>query len=541
MLQVISGSYRMHDLLRQYATEKLMADEAAAIQAQEAHSAYFLEHLPERAVHLKSARRSATLTTMDSEVNDLQAAWKWACRQGHIPLLASSLEGLCLYFEMRVRFKEGEQACRLGYSAAPESSELAAGGRVLRARLLLWQANFLVLSGELAAASRLRQEAGALLDQLEAEGADARRPRAMYWQLEGEAQTELKNKLACYQRGVALYHEVGDAWRQARMLIWAGEYAMRLGDNRLALECQQEALRLAQQVGEPDTLLHSLRQNIYLNFILNRVDHARQLIQETKTYLEHVEEPPLRAVMNLHLGHFLNWIGRFPEAIQVLENAVPALRTLGYRYGVSYGSFTLGCACVFNGEYERGEEILKVGISEATQGEFYREAAGMLAMRGMAALARGQAVQALELIQESSQRYRSMQFSGELGWSLGGLALAQDMLDQHAEAQSMLREALHIAASSHSMAAMLTIMPAAIRLLARGDDLETALLVHYIAGLKTFLQNSRWYADVIGDEMKRRWASLPSERRAEIMAAAQQHTPFSIIPEVLARLEEAAG
>ena len=94
---------------------------------------------------------------------------------------------------------------------------------MLRARLLLWRASFLVALGELEAARQLRQEAGELLDQLEAQGVDARRPRAMYWQAEGDAQADLKVKLECYQRGIQLYRELGDDWRLAGMLFWAGE------------------------------------------------------------------------------------------------------------------------------------------------------------------------------------------------------------------------------------------------------------------------------------------------------------------------------
>ena len=48
MLQAAQGAYRMHDLLRQYAAEKLAADEADASRVRDAHSAYYLERLAER-------------------------------------------------------------------------------------------------------------------------------------------------------------------------------------------------------------------------------------------------------------------------------------------------------------------------------------------------------------------------------------------------------------------------------------------------------------------------------------------------------------
>jgi len=42
---------------------------------------------------------------------------------------------------------------------------------------------------------------------------------------------------------------------------------------------------------------------------------------------------------------------------------------------------------------------------------------------------------------------------------------------------------------------------------------------------------------VIGKEMEARWEGLSAEEKAEIEAAVEGHTPFSIIPEVLKLLE----
>ena len=263
---------------------------------------------------------------MDTEASDFQTAWERACKQANIALLEASLEGLGLYYEMRMRFRGGEQACRAGLSTQAADLQEASTAVVLRARLLLWQASFQVALGELEPARQSRQEGEKLLDQLEPQGFDVRRPRAMYWQAEGEDQTDLQIKLDYFQRGIALFQELGDTWRQAEMLIWAGEFAMRLGNGNQALQYQEEALRLSRQLGEPNLLLHSLRQINYLYFILNQVDHAHQIMQETAEFIETVEELPLRANAQMHMGGQLVWSGSFPEAIRSYESALPVLR-----------------------------------------------------------------------------------------------------------------------------------------------------------------------------------------------------------------------
>jgi tetratricopeptide (TPR) repeat protein len=440
---------------------------------------------------------------------------------------------------MRVRFREGEQACQAGLGVLAANPDLIAELSVLHARLLLCQAHFLTLLGELEAARQLHQQAGELLDRLESQGLDVRRARAMYWQAEGDAQAELKTRLECYQRGITLYHALGDAWREAGMLVWAGEFAIRVGNAGLAMQHQQEALRLARQLGEPSTLLHSLRQITFLHFFLNQYEIARQFIQETNVLVETVDELPLRANTNLHLGVTLVWNGLFQEAIHTLEAVLPQLRSLGYRYGVVYGTFVLGTGYVFIGEAARGEAILQAGFPEAEQGAFHREAAGMLVALGMAVLAQARLPQAEEYFQESVQRYRQIQYPGELSWALGGLALAQQAAGQAEAARTTLLEALHIIAKSPNMAATITYLPATICLLAQRGHLEPALRVHRIAIMQASQQNSHWYNQVIGNEMTAHWKALPPERRAEIDASACQHNPFTIIPEVLSLLDPA--
>ena len=537
MLQVSAGAYRMHDLLRQYGAEKLALDQSASYQARDAHCGYFLQRLAGYEPRLKSAQRSAALHELDAEINDLQAAWEWACRRGQISLLACGLSGLGLYYEMRVRYKEGEQACQAGLNAVPASPEQESEAAVLRARMLLWQANFQTLSGELEAAGLLRQQAGELLDQLEAQGLDVRRPRAMYWQAEGDAQAELKTKLAYYQRGIALYQDLGDAWRQASLLVWAGEYAMRLGDPALALSTQQEALRLARQLGEPGLLLHCLRQSTYLYSALNQFENFHRLMQETVTVLESVEELPLRAYAQMHLGMQFNHIGHYPEAIHTLEQSVPLLRSLGYHYGMVYGGFALGLGYTMNGEYVRGAAILQTALQEGNQWGILRETTTGLYALGMVAVVQGRLTDALDYFSQTVQRYRSMQFAGELGMAFCGLALAQTAAGQAEAARESLRESLLIVLKTHNISAILMGWPAVVLYFVRSHRLQMALLLHRLASRIPFLHNSRWYADIIGNEMEAKWQALSPEQQEAIDATVKAHTPFSMIPEVLALLE----
>jgi tetratricopeptide (TPR) repeat protein len=271
--------------------------------------------------------------------------------------------------------------------------------------------------------------------------------------------------------------------------------------------------------------------------LLNQYDTGLQLMQEAAVVVESVEELPLRAIAQMHLGMQLNHCGRFPEGIRILEQSVPVLRSLGYRYGMAYGAFALGAGYMMNGEYGRGEAILLAAFPEAEKDGILREATTAMQFLGLLAVLQGRHTQALEYCQECVQRYRRMQFAGELGMSLAALALAQDAAGQFEAARVSLTEALRTVENTRNMAAMITCLPAMVCLLARRGHLEMALLAHRLVPHYRLLGHSRWYADLLGDEMEAQWRALTSEQQAAIDAAAKGHTPFSIIPQVLALLE----
>lgn len=560
MLLTTQSYYRMHDLVRQYASEKLAAAETEASQVRDAHNQYFLGRLTERTPLLKSAQRSATLGEIDAEMHDIQAAWNWACAQVDISLLAGSLEGLCLYYEMRVRFREAEQACQKGLTVQPASADLQKETSLLRTRLLVWQANFTVLLGQLDAAQKLRQQAGELLDQFEtqglaqseakglaqskaqelaqseAKGVDVRHPRAMLWQLEGDAQIDLKVKFDYYERSIQIYRELDDDWRLAGVLHLASISVNRSGDITLCLQYRQEALRLARQVGEPNLILSILNDLTLSYFFLNQPETAYRLMHEAEDFAKSIDELPSRSNAQLQYGIALTWSGRFPEAISVLERVLPTLRSLGYRWGMVICYAFLGYSHVLVGEYDSANSLLKANLPEAEQGGFPRETASTLVGLGIVALALGHSSEAVEYFQESTRRYRDMNFAGELGWALGGLALALEANAQPEAAREALVEALHLAEITQSMATMWTCLPAMITLLKQGVQNEVALRVHRVAIRQAMHQNSRWYAHLIGDTMNAEWEKLNEAQRLEIDAYASQHTPFSILPEVLALL-----
>ncbi len=89
-----SGRYEIHDLLRQYAEEKLQADPAESTKVHDAHCRYYAELMSGHKAELKGEDVSAALTVLNAERENVRAAWNWAVSHRRIEELDMFMECL---------------------------------------------------------------------------------------------------------------------------------------------------------------------------------------------------------------------------------------------------------------------------------------------------------------------------------------------------------------------------------------------------------------------------------------------------------------
>jgi predicted ATPase len=107
-----TGRYQMHELLRQYGEERLKeAGETDA--ARSAHCAYYADFMQQREADIKGRRQQGALDEIETDLENVRAAWHWALEQRDYDAIDRSLESLhwCLN-NMRSRLQEGEELFR---------------------------------------------------------------------------------------------------------------------------------------------------------------------------------------------------------------------------------------------------------------------------------------------------------------------------------------------------------------------------------------------------------------------------------------------
>ena len=201
--QAAIGRYSLHELLRQFAAERLDdSGEATAMRAQ--HAAYYLALAEQAAPELARPDQAAALERLDRALDNLRAALSWVWEQGQIDLglrLAGALER---FWFTRGYLGEGQE----------------------------WIERFLLTSDSAAVSPAVRAQAysaAGLLANTQGDHLQATR-----W----------------LELGLASYRAADDLAGAVRVLTTLGGVAYDQGDLRGALERWEQSLAQARAVGD---------------------------------------------------------------------------------------------------------------------------------------------------------------------------------------------------------------------------------------------------------------------------------------------------
>ncbi|NDJ52242.1 MAG: protein kinase [Chloroflexi bacterium] len=341
-----SGRFEVHELLRQIAHEYL-TDDAAAIY--EAHATYYLTALTAKATDLKGRDQLGAMKAINSEFENVRAAWVWAVEHDQRVLLTDSLSMIALACQLNSRFDEAHDLLvRVMDRYAPHDQLLWYRALLEREMLYPLGRSFDDVEGAIHQSLTIAQDAG---DRT----VEALAWRAIGWvhltRFEKEAIEAFQKSLALteeladdYGRGEAL-HRLGFAHYYLRQtkedLAIAEDFTQQAeavrranGDvkglvatiNNLAifahfrgdtthLDYCKEAVRLARQVGDPGTLIFPLT-NLAIYLIYTERDMAQRIGRELLDLAQQTNNPrDLNAAYGLQAA-FAAIEGDYEEALR---------------------------------------------------------------------------------------------------------------------------------------------------------------------------------------------------------------------------------
>ncbi len=308
--------FQLHEVLRQYAAEKL----GAAHQARQGHAGYFADWA---AACAQMDERQSFLLLAD-EMENVRAAWYWSCRQRDAAALAAMTALLKRYLDVQGRHSEGLtlfQHALSAFDAPTGADELASDGRSqILAQLMMVHAMFLGNTGHPDAATPV-----------------------------------LASCLAYFQR-------VGDQEQAMVCQSLLGKNYTFLGQPELAAACFRghlESARAQDNRREVATALNNLATTMTT---LRRPQEAERLLRECLTLRREMGDDPGLSSTLINLAVALFNQGRYAEEKPLLAEAIEISRRINQPRNLAGALGNLGTILVREGQHEAALKLFQQGL-----------------------------------------------------------------------------------------------------------------------------------------------------------------------------------
>ncbi|MGD8421415.1 MAG: tetratricopeptide repeat protein, partial [Gammaproteobacteria bacterium] len=357
--------YRMHELIRQYAEERLADNPGREAEARERHARYFLDWMGSQMERLRSAEQGDACRAITANTDNIRAAWRWAVAEHRIDLLSGAIRSVSLFCDLRGYFQDGLQL----FDAAREM--IAASDHpdrdILLDRISVRSA---ILNFRLS-----RYDTSLALFRRVLESTDQVYERCLILRFLGDFHYSHAGYITAEQaRGylnecIELGRQQGDIHVQSECLSeLAILYINLIIDVEESHRCATRAVELARRTGRPDLLATALDVLAWTTNHQGDYDSAEATWREVFDIAYNSGNRSIEALA-------MNWLGwsawsfggeRHDEAVQYFSDALNRYQELGDRANVAMTSADLATVMLEQGELESAREHCLRGLELAS-------------------------------------------------------------------------------------------------------------------------------------------------------------------------------
>ena len=249
LLRAAAGRFDLHQIIRQYAAEKLSADPLAQADTEERCARHYAGWLLRKAGGLRSSDQVAALSTLRWERQNLRQAWRWLIEHREYSLLEHTLPDMILFFEMDGDSGAAAQMMRSAVKSLRREKTSSATGKNygLLGFLLAGIRHFERGVQDLGQADAIQRESHALAAFL-----PPRKTKAYIYLLlsSGPMTLDTGEVLRMCQESVAILESEHDAWGTAMATLVLGD-CLNFGQSgtTLARQAYEKSLGLFTRIG----------------------------------------------------------------------------------------------------------------------------------------------------------------------------------------------------------------------------------------------------------------------------------------------------
>lgn len=456
-----SGRYWMHDLVRQYAADKLAETPDEFQLIHDRHCSYYAAFVRRHTRSLKGDKRFKVWEELSSEIDNLWSAWRWAYEHNKEAEIDQCLDGLYGFCAAQGHFLEGQD----GFGrAAIRWRELDSSPAIL-GRLLARQGTFSERLGQYDEARRLLQEGLEIASNL---GLDSERAFCLN-SLGNLAYQEGNYAQASriFQDGQKAAQISGAQPELVRSLFGVGLVAEAHGEMIAAKKIFNESLALAREMKDLQAVA---RSSGYLGLIASHLGMFAEAGTWCRSSLEAARQAGDRVMTALaldYLGHALLAEGEVDAAGQLYQDSLVIRREIGNRWGIAASLDNLGRAAAAQRDFEAAlrwhQASLAISVEKNDWGSAARSWSDLTRVnirRKNYPEAISNALQSLEINRESGHQ-------AGMAVNLCYLAIAAAMTGEIKQAVVYLRQAIALDIEKRPSPVVLEILAAAAAVLSQ--------------------------------------------------------------------------
>jgi predicted ATPase/DNA-binding SARP family transcriptional activator len=397
--RTMAGRYDLHDLVRQYALQRLHEDEQETAQTLDRHCRYFASLLEQRGPALKGADRQAVVTELLTELDNLRLSWDWAAEHEHAAQLSQAADTLFWLYESRCNCREGVPLFGLAVQGLQAVTDRASPAEtqwqecLALGQVLSYQGHFCFRQGQHPQARALLQQSLTLLQALAEEQGYAAPTDAARFALSNTTAFlgMVTYMLGAYEEGrrwlqesLAVKRALNDRWGIVLCLRELGLAAYQLGEYAEAHRLLNESHLLSRELGNPWAIAFSLNCLSMAAYAQGQLQQAQQWLQEGLAISQSLEDRYNIAFALDGLGQVNHALGNYAEARQLFSRGIAISREIGDGASVAQGLSNLGHTWLALDDRSAARQCFQETLTVATEMQIMPVVLDGLA--GMAAL-----------------------------------------------------------------------------------------------------------------------------------------------------------
>jgi len=524
----VDGRYDVHELLRQFAAEKLSevveletatssfggAQDGSVQAVRERHSAYYCTFLQQHTDNWHTARQLEALAEVTGEADNVQSAWRWALQQEAWLHLSEAIDSWSWYHQRRGLHSDGEAFCQavcasLEHWATIKPADAAAGYR-LWAKSMAWYGEFAMAIQ--VAAQRLQHSLD-LLACPQLAGEDTRPIEAFTFLRLGLRLSNFNRQKArsCLEESLLLYEAMQDAWGIGTALRGLADLDWSIGDYALAQQRAEASLAIHQKRRDQEEQAHSLSMLGWIYQHLGHLAEAERFRHKVLDLCQQLGNRSHLAPDMVGLSYTLAFQGRFDEGRAWGQKSLRLCLEDGYLEPEGFVRLAIGFSHLHMGQYVQAQKELTRSLALVRETNSRGVEASVHGWLGYLALVNLDYEAAQAAFAEGYRLYQATQGDAYTFSALSGLGFSTCCRGDLGQARHYFRQLLTEGLRRKDFLYLLFALPGLALYLARRDEVERAITVWAQAQCQPFVANSKWYEDVVGLELTAVAASLPRD------------------------------